>query len=350
MKAIRKISRGEGFVALVDVEKPVTGNRDVLIEVKRAGVCGTDLHIRHGTFDKVRPPVTLGHEFSGVVVETGPEVSGVTPGDRVTVESAADFCRDCRHCKEGQTQRCEERLGLGYARDGAFAGFVKVRGDSLHRLPDHLSFTEAALTEPAAVAVHAVLERSTLSAGDFVLVTGPGAIGLLTAQTAKTTGATVMITGVTGDELRLETAKGLGIDYCITADTVHLADIINDRTGGEGVDVVFEASGTAAGFTDGIKWLRKGGEICQLGLYGEPVSFDIDILTFKEIVFKGCMTHNRESWKKALSLMTSGKIDTRPLVTDELPLSRWETAFELFERGEGIKYLLYPEPEGKGSS
>lgn len=342
MKALRKLRRGHGNVDLVDVDPPRPGKGEVIVRVQYSGICGTDIHILHDLYSKAIPPVTLGHEFSGIVSELGPDVQGWKGGDRVTVESAAEFCRVCEFCRSGQTQRCEKRQGFGSGRDGAFASFVVTRQDGLYRLPDHVSFQEGALCEPLACAVHAVIERSSVEQGKTVLVTGPGPIGLLVLQVAKAVGATVVISGTQRDEERLELAKRMGADHCVQIDQQDLNPLIHELTGGMGVDISFECSGASGAVRDCLQGVRKGGEIVQVGLFGNSIDLNYDDVTFKEVQVKGSFTHNRRTWEKAIDLLRDRKVNLSPLVSREFPLDQWQEAFRLFERGEGLKYLLYP--------
>lgn len=345
MKALRKLSQGPGQVDIVEVDPPCPEEGEVLVRVQCAGICRTDIHILHGLFPKLRPPVTMGHEFCGTVAETGLGVKEWRVGDRVTVESAADFCRKCKYCRSGETQRCKRRLAFGYARDGAFATFVAARQDALHRLPDHVSFQEGALCEPLACATHAVMERSSLDAGMTALVTGPGPIGLLVLQVAKAMGATVIITGTERDEERLESASKLGADYWVRTDQSETGSFVHNITQGEGVDVAYECAGSVRALEDCMQCVRKGGEIVQVGLFGGRQELNYDDLTFREIQIKGAFTHNRGSWEKAIDLLGDRRVDLRPLISGEFPLNRWEEAFGLFEKGIGVKYVLYPIEE-----
>jgi len=342
MKALRKVRRGPGHVDLVNVDSPRPREGEVIVEVQYAGICGTDIHILHDLYPKARPPVTLGHEFCGVISELGPNVQGWKVGDRVTVESAADFCRICEFCRSGQTQRCEKRQAFGSGRDGAFASFAATRQDGLYRLPDHVSFQEGALCEPLACAVHAVMERSSIEPGKTVLVTGPGSIGLLVLQVAKAVEATVVISGLQRDEERLKLAERMGADHCVRIDQQDPHPLIHELTSGMGVDAAYECSGAMGALSDCLQGVRKGGEIVQVGLFGHTIELNYDDVTFKEVQIKGSFTHNRGTWKKAIELLRDRKVDLASLVSGEFPLDQWEEAFRLFEKGMGLKYLLYP--------
>ncbi len=209
MQAVMKTARGEGNVALREVPAPQPGPGQVLLGVRAAGICGTDLHIYHDEFP-TQPPVVLGHELAGEVMATGDGVTGVAPGDRVTTETYFHLCGSCRFCRGGQPNLCPERRSIGSGVNGGFAPYVVVPERNLHRLPEGLTFQEAALTEPLACVVHGALELPKVTAGDVAVVAGPGAIGLLTLQVARAAGATVIVLGTAADRRRLELAGELG--------------------------------------------------------------------------------------------------------------------------------------------
>jgi L-iditol 2-dehydrogenase len=342
MRALRKLKNGKGNVEIAEIEIPQLSDNEVLIQVERAGICGTDVHIYHDKFDKVRPPVTLSHEFCGIVVEVGPAVSGWNKGDRVTCETSAHYCGSCPFCQKGQTQLCDGRLGYGYSKDGAFANYIKVQHHLLHKLPDHISFTEGALCEPLAVATHVVMERSSVKEGDIVLVAGPGTIGLLVLQVVLNTGARAIVAGLKKDEERLQLASKLGAEFTVEVDTEDLTAYISDITKGSGVDIAYDCTGSAGGVKGCLSALRKGGEFVAVGLLGQTMNFDLDQVTLREINIKGCFAHNHGSWEKAINLLNLKKIDLKSLVSAELPLQRWKEAFEMFQKCDGLKVLLLP--------
>lgn len=342
MKALRKLSHGENQVKLVDVSEPVPGYKEILIKVERAGICGTDLHILHDQFSKVRPPVTLGHEFAGVVTDVGPGAAGWAPGDRVAIESEAFSCGQCPYCASGLTNLCPERLAYGYSVDGGFAFYVTVRHNGLHRLPVQVTFQEGALCEPLAVAVHAVIERGATRADELVLVTGPGPIGLMVLQVAKYTDAQVVITGTEKDAPRLKIAADMGADHIVNVAGNDLGDVIRDLSGGYGVDAAFECSGSPAGLHDCMAYVKRSGRIVQVGLFGRSIEIDMDQVALKEVALKGAFTHNHKTWSKAIDLLASKKLDLKPMVSAEFALKDWQEAFRLSESGAGSKYLLCP--------
>ncbi|MEM2886415.1 MAG: alcohol dehydrogenase catalytic domain-containing protein [Thermoproteota archaeon] len=217
MKAVVKTRLGDGAVELLEVPKPSLSYGQVLVEVKAAGVCGSDVHFYRGRYDAyLNPPVILGHEFSGTVVELGEGARDVKVGSRVTVETHARVCGKCMFCNTGQYNLCMERVAFGYGTNGAFTGYVAAPSNRVHELPEKVSFDEGALTEPVAVVHHAVVDRTPLVPGCTAAILGPGPIGLLVLQTAKMMGAGfVAVTGLPSDAKRLELAERLGADLAI---------------------------------------------------------------------------------------------------------------------------------------
>ena len=342
MKALKKLKKGKGYVELQEVEDPKPGPDEVLIEVKWAGVCGTDIHILHDEFPKARPPFILGHEFCGVVEAVGKEVKDWKRGDRVVSETAAYYCGQCRFCRSGDTQLCPERLAYGYVKNGAFARYIVVKERLLHLLPDHISEREGALCEPLAVCNHAALERTEVRPEEIVLVTGPGTIGLIMLQVVKSVGARVVLCGTDSDLERLELGVELGADRSVNIEREDLSCVVMKMTQGYGVDKTFECAGVQPAVVDCIRLTRKGGTIVQVGLFGKPIEIPYEEIALKELSVTGCFGHRKSSWDLGIRLLAEGKVKTGPLISGEYPLDRWEEAFDWFERREGLKYLLYP--------
>ncbi|MBC7190709.1 zinc-binding dehydrogenase, partial [Candidatus Aerophobetes bacterium] len=252
MKAVVKFEKGHGNVEVREVEEPRVGEGEVKIEVKAAGICGTDIHIYHDRF-KNNPPVILGHEFCGVVREVGKNVTEFKEGDRVTSETAGWVCGKCFYCRTGNYNLCPERKGIGYMLNGAFTRFCVVRKEIVHRLPDNVDFISGALCEPLSCAVHGIIEETGIETGDVVLVIGPGPIGLLSVQIAKTEGGKVIVTGLSVDEERLSLAKELGADFVVNVEKDNVEKLVRDLTDGYGADVVLECSGSSSGANLGLK-------------------------------------------------------------------------------------------------
>jgi len=337
-----KLQKGKGYVELREVDDPKPGPDEVLIEVKRAGVCGTDIHILHDEFPKARPPVILGHEFCGLIEEVGRDVEKWKKGDRVVSETAAHSCGVCPYCITGDTQLCPERKAYGYVYNGAFAKYMAIKSGLLHRIPENVSYAEAALCEPLAVCTHAALERVQVQVDEVVLVTGPGAVGLIMAQVVKSKGAKVILCGVNSDEERLRVGTEVGADRVVNIEKEDLSLVVMEMTKGYGTDITFECAGVSEAAAQSVHLTRKGGTIVQVGLFGRPIKLPFDEITLKELTVVGTFAQKNSSWEKGLKLLSEGRVKTGPLISGEYPLDQWREAFDKSERKLGIKYLLYP--------
>ena len=344
MEALVKTQKGKGHLEIRTVEDPSVGDNEVLLRVKAAGICGTDIHIMEDRFHN-NPPVILGHEFSGEIVEVGRNVAGYSVGDRVVSEPHKGGCGTCKYCLTGEVEVCRNKRAIGYKIDGCFASHISMPVTSLHRIPENVTDEQAALTEPLAVAVKGVLERAKIEPEDFVMVAGCGPIGLLAAAAAKAEGArAVMITGTDGDEkLRLPAARQMGIDHVVNIQKEDVLKLVQDLTGGAGADVVVEASGAAASIRQAFDLVKIDGRICGLGLSGkEEIGIPWDTAIVKAVRLICSMSSNWTSWERALSLMSSGKINVDPVITATCELTQWQQAFDRLQNLEAIKILIKP--------
>ena len=341
MQSVAKLARGEGNVGLRETDEPQPGPGQVLIAVRAAGICGTDLHIYHDEYP-TQPPVTLGHELAGDVAAIGEGVTRVAPGDRITTETYFHLCGTCRFCRSGKPNLCPERRSIGSGVNGGFARYVVVPERNVHRLPDGLAFSEAALTEPLACVVHGALELPKVTAGDVAVVSGPGAIGLLTLQVARASGAAVIVLGTAVDHRRLELACELGATAAIDITTEDASATVQGLTGGWGADIVFECSGAGPAALGLLQHVRRGGQYAQIGLFGKPVAWDLDQVCMKELSVTGSNATVPSAWRTALRLLGEGQVRTAPLITSTYPLAGWADAFSTFEKREGVKLLLDP--------
>lgn len=342
MKALVKYADGPGNMEIRSVPDPRPGLGQVKIKVEQAGICGSDLHIYHSDIAiPVRPPVVIGHEFSGVVESVGEGVSQYRPGDRVVSETAYHYCGKCDFCREGWYNLCVERRTLGYWFDGVFAGYTVVPEDRIHRIPDKVSMTAAAMAEPLACVTHAAADLCHIVPGNTVLVTGPGSIGMMAAQVAKAYGAVVVLSGTAADSERLALAKTLGVDHVVDKQD-ELEKLLMDLTRGYGPDVVLECSGAAPAINTALRLIKKRGWFTQIGLAGKHIMFDIEALNYKEMHYSGSIGSRNANWRMALKLMQEEKVRLEPLVTHRFPITEWENAFKLFESKQGIKLFLLP--------
>ena len=345
MKAVMKIAPGAGNVALGDVPEPHAAPGQVKIKVAAAGICGTDIHIMKDEF-RSWPPVVLGHEVSGEIVEVGEGVVNLAPGLRVTTETYFTTCGVCRYCRSGQNNLCLNRRSIGSGVNGGFTNYVVVPEKNIHALPENIDFEAGALTEPLACVVHAVTSTPTVVPGDVAVIAGPGAIGLLAMQVVKAAGATVIMLGTNRDVQRLALAHSLGADHTINVQQTDPKDLIADLTeGGFGADVVYECSGAGAAAAQLLTLVRRKGRYVQIGLFGKPIAWDLDQVCYRELVVTGSNASVPSAWIRALQLMRDGKVQTKPLISHQFPVTEWEAAFATFEDGTGIKTLLRPVVE-----
>jgi L-iditol 2-dehydrogenase len=346
MKALVKYARGEGNMEIREVPEPFAEANQVKIEVKAAGICGSDVHIYHDEIDiPMEPPFVVGHEFCGIVAEVGAGVTSWHTGDRVTSETAFSVCERCEYCRTGHYNLCKERKGIGFWFDGAFTNYVVVPEKRVHHLPDTVDFISGALCEPLSVVTHGVIELSHIEAGDTVLVSGMGAIGLLAAQVARSQGGKVILSGTPADTSRFEVAKALGFEELINIHDQDLSEYIDDTTLGIGVDVVLECSGAPEAARSGLEVIKKQGRFAQIGLFGKPIELNFEAIAYKELSVSGSFSQRWTAWEMSLRLLERGMVKTRPLVTDVYPISDWQEAFRKFEKKESIKVILKPLEE-----
>jgi len=347
MKALMKVARGKGNVQLKEVPAPVPAKGQVLIRVHVAAVCGTDVHIYYDRFSN-SPPFVLGHEFSGVIEGVGGDVESLRIGDRVVSANNPFACGTCAICLRGYPNLCSHKKAMGIHSDGCFAEYVLLPACLIHHIPDNVSFEDAALMEPLAVAVHSVWHRCGIEPGDFVVVFGPGAIGLLAAQVARAEGARdVLIVGTNRDEgIRFECAKKLGIDT-VNIEKDNLRERVMDLTGGGGPDVVVEASGSSSAIVSGMDLLRKNGRMAISGITGRPdVAIPWDQLVSKAVSLFFAYSSLNLDWQKALGFVSANKVKTSVLITHRFGIEQWKDAFEMLERLEAIRPIFVMQAAG----
>ena len=341
MLALVKTQKGNGFFSLEERPIPSYGNDDVLIRVVYGGICGTDIHILHDQFTYY-PPVIVGHEFSGTVEAVGKNVTLYRPGDNVVGEPHNKACGKCYLCRNGHIQNCMDKRSIGWGIDGCFAKYVVMPEKLLHKIPDGVSLEEAAMSEPAAIVAHQLLERAGVTPGDNVVIMGVGPIALLAAQMARIAGAkTIFLCGCTSDvDYRLKIADKLNCyDRFIDVQKENAEEIILKETE-IGADLVVEASGAGSAIRTGIRVLRKRGRMCAIGMTGTPtveIPWNEAMMKVLDIQFNMSSSYN--GWKIALSLMESGKLQVSPMIGVR-PLTEWQAAFADLEAGKAMKLLL----------
>jgi len=346
MKALVKYARQDGAAEIRDVpECQIQSPEEVKIKIQKTAICGTDIKVLHGKDKMFRPPVIMGHEFSGVVMETGKNVSRLQAGDRVVVEPTVQICGRCRYCRSGHYNLCSQRLIAGFSAPGSFTEYAVRNETFVHKLPDSVDLAAGALGEPLAVSVHAALERSRILPGDVVVITGPGTTGLLITQIAAAAGGRVLVVGTAADADRLNIARQIGAEHTFAIETQKplLEETIQECTSGYGADLVFECSGVESAAALCLELAARQGQYIQVGIFaGKNVAINLDTLCYREISLVGTFSQKPSAWKKALELLHTGKIHLSPLLGPTLPLSDWKKGFALMEKRQAVKVLFDP--------
>jgi threonine 3-dehydrogenase len=342
MKALRKMQLARGL-SLETASVPPIGPMDVLVRVKIASICGTDLHIYgwdRWSQGRIKPPVTLGHEFCGVVEKVGSEVAAVKAGDFVSAEMHVN-CGHCHQCRVGEAHICPNVKIIGIDQDGAFADLVKIPASNIIKLDPAIPEHYAAILDPLGNAVHTVLAGPI--AGRTALVTGCGPIGLMAIVVAKACGSSAVFATET-NEHRRALAKKMGADMVLNPATEDAVARILSETNNTGVDVLLEMSGNPTAIQQGFKALRAGGRASLLGIPTENVPLDL----VNDVIFKGATVQGiygrrmYETWVQMTALLKAGRLNLEPLFGERIPLEQFEDAFAKLQGGLAGKILLYP--------
>jgi L-iditol 2-dehydrogenase len=331
--------------AIEDIPVPALEPHEVLVRVRACGICGSDVHGMDGSSGRRIPPIVMGHEAAGIIDEIGGAVTGWKKGDRVTFDSTVS-CGECWHCRRGEINLCDHRRVLGvscgeYRRHGAFAEYVAVPQHILYRLPDNLSFEQAAMVEAVSVAVHAV-ERTPLSLNAAVAVVGTGMIGLLVVQVLRARGCGQII-AIDLDQGKLKLARQFGATHALPADEPGWPDKIRALTGGRGVDAAFEVVGLPATVKTAIESVRKGGSITLVGNLKPQVELPLQAVVTRELTLIGTCASAGE-YPACLELIASGKVNVTDFISATPPLEEGAQWFERLYAGEKglMKVLLKP--------
>lgn len=341
MRALRKVREGLEGVRLCEVERPVPAADEIRVKVAYVGICGTDIHIMTDEY-QANLPVTMGHEYSGVVDAVGADVSDFKPGDRVISTTVGYSCKTCRYCRSGHELQCRSRKSIGSGMDGAMAEYVVVKAERAFHLPEEINLRTAALAEPVGCCVRSVIETSRVKAGDFVYISGPGIMGQITAQLCKLAGAHVTVGGISVDGDRLALAKKLGADEVLDDTAADFSDCVREITGGDGFDVAFECAGARASADVCLRVLRPMGQYVQLCLFGKSIPFDLDAALIGEKHIVSSFASERSSFAITLRLMQSGKLQLEDLISAVYPMDQWQTAVERVLAKKDFKILLTP--------
>jgi threonine 3-dehydrogenase len=338
MRALVK-AKAEPGIWMQDVPVPEIGPNDVLIKVRKASICGTDVHIFNWDAwaqKTIKVPMVIGHEFMGEIAKLGAEVTGFQVGDRVSGEGHIT-CGHCRNCRAGKRHLCRNTVGLGVNRPGCFAEYVSLPAFNVFRVPKDIPDEIASFFDPLGNAVHTALSFDLV--GEDVLITGAGPIGVMAAAISKHVGARhVAVTDV--NTFRLELARKLGATRAVDVKSQTLGDVMQGLGMTEGFDVGMEMSGNGQAFRDMLSVMNHGGRVAILGIPPSEVSIDWNQVIFKGLVLKGVYGREMfETWYKMVAMLQSG-LDVAPVVTHRFPAARYAEAFEAMRSGQSGKVVL----------
>ena len=328
-----------------DVPSPQIGAEDVLIRIKASGICGSDVHGMDGSTGRRIPPLIMGHEASGIIVEVGHNVTGWSAGDAVSFDSTI-YCGKCYFCRRGQVNLCDNRRVLGvscteYRQNGTFAEFVAVPQHILYGLPEGLSFVRAAMVEPVAIALHAV-SRTAISLNDTAVVVGSGMIGLLVIQALRLAGCGQII-AVDLDQGRLDLACELGADVGLKSDATDVLSDVRARTDNRGADVSFEVVGITPTVKLATQCVRKGGSVTLVGNLSPEIELPLQSVVTRELTLNGSCALSGE-YPACFDMMNRGAINVDRLISAVAPLSEGASWFQRLYHGEPglMKVILEP--------
>ena len=314
-----------GTIELRDVAEPRPGRGQVLLRVRRIGVCGSDVHVNRGRHPYTSYPVVQGHEFSAEVAEVGEGVTGIAVGAKVTA-TPQDTCGTCRQCLRGDYHICDRLKVWGFQAPGCAQELFVAPAEKVIVLPESFTFEQGALVEPASVGIRAVSRVEGGVKGRNVVVFGAGPIGNFVAQAARAEGAEVLVTDLS--DYRLDVARRCGLTRTSNASAEPLAEAASRAFGEEGFDVGFECVGAGATIEAAVPCIRKAGTIIVVGVFGEKPRVDLGLVQNNELTVRGSLMYQRADYERAIELIADGRIVTEPLVSGHFPLEQFAAAYE----------------------
>lgn len=328
-----------GVIEFRQVEQPTPGTHEVIMQTKRIGVCGSDIHVFHGLHPYTSYPVVQGHEIGGVIAAVGAGVAGLSVGDRITFMPQVT-CGECYPCTHGMYHICESLKVMGFQTGGAAQEFFMLPAANVIKLPDDFSLDQAAMIEPISVCVHAIGRGGGVE-GKRVLVLGAGTIGNLTAQVAKASGAAaVMITDVS--DYKLEKANACGIEFAVNPAKEDLGAALLQHFGPAKADLILECVGVEPTITDAIRHARKGTTIVVVGVFGKKPQVDLGLVQDRELSLVGTLMYQKVDYERAVALVASGKMALDQLVTHRFSFDQYLDAYHAIEaaKGEYLKVMV----------
>ena len=341
MKALAKI-KAEPGIWMIDAPKPVCGPNDLLVKIRITAICGTDIHIFNWdewSQHTIPVPMITGHEFAGVIEETGSEVSGFSVGDRVTGEGHLT-CGHCRNCRAGKRHLCRNTSGIGVNRTGCFAEYLVLPAYNAFKLDDYIPDEIAAVFDPLGNAVHTALSFDLV--GEDVLITGAGPIGIMAAAVARHAGARyIIITDV--NDYRLDLASRMGATRTVNVTRENLTDVMSELHMLEGFDVGLEVSGNPEAQRQMFSLMNNGGKTALLGIPPGKSEINWEEIIFKGLTLKGIYGREMfETWYKMAAMVRTG-LNIRPVITHRFPVDRFMEGFDIMRSGRSGKVLLFWE-------
>ena len=338
-KMIQEVMTAPKEIVFREIDIPTPKDDEVLIKMKMIGICGSDIHVYHGTHPFTKYPVTQGHEVSGVVVKTGKDVKSVKPGDKVTIEPQVR-CGKCYPCRHGKYNLCEELKVMGFQTTGAASEYFAAPELNITKLPDEMDYKKGAMIEPLAVAVHAINRAGDIK-GKTISVIGAGPIGNLVAQSAKAMGAgRVMLSDIS--TYRLELGKKVGIDKVYNTSTIDYNDALLDCFGPDKADIIYDCAGNDITMNSAIRSARKGSTIILVAVYAGMANVDLAVLNDHELDLNTTMMYRHEDYVKAIELVNEGKIDLESLMSNIFPFKDYQKAYQFIDenREKAMKVLI----------
>lgn len=354
MKAVVKKGYGPGEVFYEDIPMPAVGDDDVLLKVQAAGICGSDLGLVYGTVEgkTVDYPIVIGHEFAGEICRTGKNVTAWKIGDRAVSDNTGYVCGNCHACSTGDYLNCAHRKGMGNDMDGGMAEYALIPGQvlaafprCLWRIPDNVSYEHASVLDPLCNAYKSIVQEAGLRPGENLVVFGAGALGLFCVQVAAIVGANrIIVVGMSEDKaVRFDIAKKLGATHCIAADEQDVVAQVAAIAGENGIAAVMDCAGAPIVLRQSIDLLRNGGKIVKIGYSKQPVDFSLDWLALKGLSLIGHMGYDSTSWRNCIALLEAGRVNMEAIISHRLPLSQWQTGFEMVKARQATKVILLPD-------
>lgn len=340
------VLRAPSVLEVGDIATPEAGPGELILAIRAATVCGTDLRILSGKKTKgIRFPSVIGHEFAGVVVQTGQGVTDFVTGDRVCMDPVVP-CRACAYCKAGLENVCQNRQAMGYEFDGAFAEFIRIPAIALaagnvFKMPEGMSFEAAALSEPLACCINGQ-KNAQVGLGDSVVILGAGPIGLMHAALARVAGARQVIVSEP-NAARRKAALERGVNYACDPTRENLLDLVKSKTEGLGADVVILAIGVPTLANEALNLVRKGGRVNLFAGFtqGDMSSIDVNLIHYNEITVTGASALSRSGYELALNMLSTGQIDATSLITHRYAVSDSLAAFDAAASGNAIKVAIH---------